>query len=91
MSTNDVSMLFVQNPYQNTGQAVLEGPFSNLRCGDLLRPVTVAEFNANIGSSLDMAERMSPTPVQSMDENDEPLFGVHLREAAATLRKVFSR
>ena len=48
---------------------------------------TVEEFNTKIGSSLDMAKRMS----QPQEEEDEPLFGTHIRQAATTIRKIFAR
>ena len=78
-----------QNAYQNAAQASQGGFSNNLRyCNVENGFSTVQEFNTKIGSSLDMAKRLSQP---QEEEEDEPLFGTHIRQAATTIRKIFAR
>ena len=70
----------VANPYKDAIQ--VDGP--GMGINNLSFTPTVEEFNHLIGSSDDAG-------VRNVSGNDEvePLFGTHIREAAATLKKLF--
>jgi hypothetical protein len=86
-SSSQLQFPLNQNPYQNIGQANVDGFSNNLRYCDVGQ-VTAEEFNAKLGSSKD-TERCVSDPEN--DKAEEPLFGTHLREAASTVRKLFNR
>jgi len=88
MLTSNMLCILNQNPYQNAGQSALaEGFSNNLPYSDIeSNPITAEEFNTKMGSSWEMAQRMA---VQLADDDDEPLFGTHLREATKTVKRVF--
>lgn len=87
MLNNNSSFILIQNPYQNAVQSAPSDGCSNYLsyCGNA--PITAEVFNTKIGSSFDVTHRGH---IYSEIEGDEPLFGTHIREAAATLRKVFA-
>jgi hypothetical protein len=80
MLTNNITCILNQNPYQNAGQSTLtEGFSNNLRYyGD----ITAEEFNTKIGSSWEMARRMSGAA--SAVALDDPLQGVREVVSAIT-------
>jgi len=91
MLTNYNPCVLIQNPYQNAGATTMDSPLNNLPYNDVQEaPVRAEEFNAKIGSSKDMAQRICGA-VENESEEDEPMFGTHLREAATTVRKLFGR
>lgn len=91
MLTSNSLQILCQNPYQNARQVgPTEGFSNNLPYyGDIEGDVVTAEvFNAKMGTSREMAQRIS---VPLLEEEDEPLFGAHIREAATTLGKLFGK
>lgn len=72
----------IDNPYQNIGQSASTDLMNNLS----LSPTT-SEFNRTLSFG------GSTTTLNSaiVETEGEPLFGTHIREAATTVKKLFSR
>ncbi len=71
----------IHNPYKDMGQTDAGGFFNNLS----FTP-TVRELNRTTSSSGEVSQTAS-SPVQ--EEDDDRLFGTHIREAATTMKKIF--
>lgn len=76
----DTIQLQIQNPYNNAGQATVNGFGNNLPVDN----PTIEDLTRTMSSSLDAARVYgSPNPAA---EKPEPLFGTHIREAVAIVK-----
>lgn len=74
-----IAQISVHNPYQDMGQTDYTGFFNNLS----FTP-TVEELNRTTASRGEVSQPCSAV----QEENEDRLFGTHIREAATTLKKL---
>ena len=77
----DTIQLRIQNPYNNAGQATVNGFDNNLPVDN----PTVEDLARTMTSSFDAA-RISFPQAAASEGASEPLFGTHIREAVAIVK-----
>ncbi|MGB6358576.1 MAG: hypothetical protein WBF30_07330 [Candidatus Acidiferrales bacterium] len=79
MTGNGLPNISINNPFKDASQGNADHFYNNLSFSP-----TVEELNEKIGSSPSMVG----AALQAPREADEPMFGVHIREAAASVKKL---
>jgi hypothetical protein len=80
----DELFISISNPYKDINQSSFGGDFFN----NLSFSPTVKELNEIIGGHQEIHQLTSTS--SNGQETEEPLFGTHIREAAKTVKKLFS-
>jgi hypothetical protein len=81
LTANGLPDISAHNPFKDASQGVADHFYNNLSFN-----ATVEELNQKIGSSPQMVRN---TGEDVKAEPSEPLFGTHIREAAASVKKLF--